>query len=168
MDHQLKPITPTGIAGALSKAERYRLLNDPEGAESICLDVIEIEPDNQQALVMLLLSRTDQIEYTLGTGVAKAREVLPRLTAEYEREYYAGLICERRGQAQLRSTTIGATIAAYDWFVEAMECYERAERLRKPGNDDSLLRWNACARALNAHPEVHPRPQERYEPILGE
>lgn len=168
MAFRLKPITPDGIAGALAKAERYRLLNDPEGAESICLDVLDVDPANQRALVMLLLARTDQIEYTLGTGVAKAREVLPRLEAEYERAYYAGLICERRGQAQLRSTTIGASIAAYDWFVEAMECYERAERLRPPGNDDALLRWNACARALNDHPQVRPRPPERYEPILGE
>lgn len=168
MKHQLKPITPDGIAGALAKAERYRLLNDPEGAESICLDVVAVEPENQQALVMLLLCRADQIEYTLGTGVAKAREVLPALVGEYDREYYGGLICERRGQAQLRSTTIGATVAAYDWFIEAMECYQRAEHIRKPGNDDALLRWNVCARALNAHPEVHPRPQQRYEPILGE
>ena len=30
---------------------RYRLLNDPEQAESICLDILEVEPGNQEALV---------------------------------------------------------------------------------------------------------------------
>jgi hypothetical protein len=47
---------------ALEKAERYRLLNEPKGAESICLDVLAIAPDNQKALTTLLLARTDQFE----------------------------------------------------------------------------------------------------------
>jgi hypothetical protein len=164
--YPLKPITPSGVAGALAKAERYRLLNDPEGAESICLDVLQVEPDNQQALVMLLLALTDQIEYTLGSGVARARELLARLSDPYEQAYYAGLICERRGQAQLRSTTIGAAALAHDWLTEAMECYERAEQLRPPGHDDAILRWNACARVLNENPHLKPRPEPGYEPTL--
>jgi len=40
---QLKPITHEGIPAALQKAERYRLLNDSSAAESICLDVLEID-----------------------------------------------------------------------------------------------------------------------------
>ena len=36
-----------------------------------------------------------------------------------------------------------------------MELFEQAEALRPPGNDDALLRWNACARMLNRHPEMH-------------
>lgn len=168
MSYTLKPITPSGVAGALAKAERYRLLNDPEGAESICLDVLAVDPVNQPALVTLLLARTDQIAYTLGTGVAKARELLPQLADGYERAYYAGLICERRGQAQLRSTTIGAASAAYEWFIEAMERYEEAERIRPPGNDDAILRWNACARVLNDNPEMAPRAEIAYEPVLDD
>lgn len=168
MHHALKPITPSGVAGALAKAERYRLLNDPEGAESICLDVLAIDPANQQALVTLLLARTDQIAYTLGSGVARARELLPRIGDPYERAYYAGLICERRAQAQLRSTTIGAPSAAHDWFVEAMECYQQAEAIRPPGNDDAILRWNACARVLNDNPEMAPRATVSFEPALDD
>jgi hypothetical protein len=168
MTYRLKPITTEGIPGALAKAERYRLLNDPEGAESICLDVLEIDPGNQEALVSLVLSRSDQIEYAPGTAVARARESLPRIADPYERAYYAGLICERRGQAQLRAATLGAAAAAYEWLVEAMEWYEKAELLRPPGNDDPLLRWNACARLLNEHPEILPRAAESYEPTLGE
>jgi len=43
----LKPITHQGIPAALEKAERYRLLNDSAAAESICLDVLDVDPKNQ-------------------------------------------------------------------------------------------------------------------------
>lgn len=166
--HALKPITKDGIPGALAKAERYRLLNDPAGAESICLDVLAVEPAHQAALVTLLLARTDQIHQTLGAGVAKARDVLNRLDDPYERAYYAGLICERRGQAQLRNPAPGAAAAAWDWLTEAMNHYARAEAIRPPGNDDAILRWNACARALDDNPDIAPRAEPGYEPVLGE
>ena len=99
--HTLKPITRAGVPAALLKAERYRLLNDSSAAESICLDVLDADPDNQHALVTLLLSITDQIRDGLVEGVTRSREVLPRLKDEYKRHYYAGIICERRAKAQL-------------------------------------------------------------------
>ena len=52
--------------------------------------------------------------------------------------------------------------------VHAMVLYTKAESIRPPGNDDALLRWNACARALNANPELHPRPVEDYESVLDD
>jgi len=165
---QLKPMTPGGVTAALTKAERYRLLNEPEGAESICLDVLEVDPGNQQALITLLLARTDQIAQGIAGSVARAREVLPRLRDEYDRAYYAGIINERRGHAQLLSPSMGASALAYDWFVEAMECYQRAEGIRPAGNDDAVLRWNSCARVLNAHPELMPRHEERPEVVLDD
>ena len=99
---ELKPLSREGIPGALAKAERYRLLNEPGEAESIYLDVLEIDPDNQQALVGLVLALTDQFEHGVPGCVNQAREVLPRLREEYERAYYAGIICEREAKAQLR------------------------------------------------------------------
>ena len=69
----LKPITPEGIPAALEKAERYRLLNDSSAAESICLDVLEIDPSNQKALVSLLLAITDQFLEEMSDGVHRAR-----------------------------------------------------------------------------------------------
>ena len=57
---ELKPLSKDAIAGALAKAERYRLLNEASEAESICLDVLNIDPANQDALVTLLLALTDQ------------------------------------------------------------------------------------------------------------
>jgi hypothetical protein len=162
---ELKPITPEAIPSALAKAERYRLLNDSDGAESICLDVLEIDPDNQQALVELLLSITDQFGDALGDGVRRAREILPRLSGEYEREYYGGIICERRAKAQLRSGVLGSEAVAVEWFREAMSFYERAEKLRSPGNDGAILRWNTCLRALQRHARDEADVQD-YAPAL--
>jgi hypothetical protein len=165
---ELKPITAGGIAGALQKAERYRLLNDPSAAESICLDILEVERDNQQALVMLLLARTDQLPETMAAGAAAAREVLPRLRDVYERAYYAGVIHERRGTALVCSGQPGSSTMAYHALREAMECYEGAERLAPAGNDEARLRWNTCARILNRTPHLVPRGEDRFEPALGE
>ena len=100
MHFELKPISSAGVSDALEKAERYRLLNEPSLAESICLDVLEAEPENQRALVTLLLARTDQFGY--GTAMATARELLPRLKSDYDQHYYAGIIWERSAHAQIR------------------------------------------------------------------
>ncbi len=158
----LKPLTRDGIPRALEKAERYRLLHEPDQAESICLDVLRVDPENQAALVTLLLARTDQFEGA-GVGVQEAREVLDRLHDEYDRAYYAGIICERRARALLRHGARGSGPAVYEWFREAMGWYERAEALRPAGNDDALLRWNACARTLMRHPRLQPAVEERAE-----
>jgi len=166
MQFELKPITTAGIHEALEKAERYRLLNEPSLAESICLDVLHIDPENQRALVMLLLALTDQFGH--GPGPAKARELLPRLKGDYEKQYYAGIIWERSAHAQLRKGSPNAIFAAYDAFREAMVCYEKAGALRPAGNDDDILRWNTCARILMRNPNLRPRPDETYEPVLGE
>src|SRR5580692_9241027 len=97
----LKSISAAAIPSALERVERYRLLNEPELAESICEDVLAIEPDNQAALVMLLLALTDQFHNDRADCIARAQELLERLHSEYERLYYAGIIRERRGLARL-------------------------------------------------------------------
>jgi hypothetical protein len=166
---ELKPLSPEAISGALLKAERYRLLNEPSEAESICLDVLGIDPGNQQAVVTMLLALTDQFDDRGMTGaVGRARDLLPRIEDEYERAYYAGIICERRAKAHLSDARPASGVAAYGWFREAMGWYERAEELRPAGNDDAILRWNACARALQRSPDLRPRPEERAEPLLLE
>ena len=161
---ELKPITREGIPAALQKAERYRLLNDSSAAESICLDILEVESSNQQALITLLLSITDQFGEELSEGVRRAREVLPRLQDDYKRAYYAGIICERRATAQLHRSALGAADIAAEWFREAMSWYERAEAIRPTGNDEAILRWNTCARILTRNPVLAPAPREEYQP----
>jgi len=162
----LKPITHQGIPAALEKAERYRLLNDSAAAESICLDVLDVDPKNQEALISLLLSITDQFIEELTDGVRRAREVLPRITDEYERNYYTGIVCERRARAQLHRGTLGSSDVAVEWFREAMTWYEKAEQMRPTGNDEAILRWNMCVRLLGRHERIQV-PGE-YEPALGE
>jgi hypothetical protein len=160
---ELKPISLASVPAALQKAERYRLLNDSACAESICLDILEVDRENQQALITLILSITDQFEEEPAEGVQRARDVLPRLKDEYKRAYYSGIICERRAKAQLRRHALGAADVAAEWFHHAMEWYEKAEALRPSGNDESILRWNTCARMLSRHRASGP---VDYEPVL--
>jgi uncharacterized protein YeeX (DUF496 family) len=161
---ELKLLTTVAVPKALERAERYRFLNEPGEAESICMDVLRVEPDNQKALVTLLLALTDQLEH--GMDVTQAREVLARLRGDYEQAYYAGIICERRAKALMRHGGPGSGYVAYDGLREAMSWYEKAEALRPPGNDDATLRWNTCARILMSHPNLQAGPQERWEPPL--
>ena len=154
--YELRKLSSAGIDDALAKAERYRLLNEPWEAESICLDILGTDPQNQKALIALLLSLTDQFKSERGASVEDARRLLPRIEGEYERAYYAGIICERRAAALLERSGPGTGAVAYDWFVRAMEHYERAEALRPAGNDSALLRWNTCARALMRNPQLAP------------
>jgi hypothetical protein len=160
---ELKPLSREAIPRALEKAERYRLLNEPVEAQSICLDVLRIDPENQQALVALLLALTDQFEEGISDAVPQAREVLPRLHDEYARAYYAGIICERRAKAQLKHGGPGSGFVAYHLFQEAKSWYEKAEAVRPAGNDDALLRWNTCVRILERHAHLRPEPVERLE-----
>ena len=161
---QLKPITREGIPAALQKAERYRLLNDSSAAESICLDVLEIDPANQEALVSLLLAITDQFVEEMADNTRRARDVLPRLTDEYDRIYYAGIISERRARAQLQRGALGSSDVASACFREAMRSYERAEAMRPAGNDEAILRWNTCVRMLARHERA--QGHHEYEPVL--
>ena len=161
----LKPLSREAIGAALEKATRYRLLNEPAEAESICLDVLQTEPNNQQALAILLLALTDRFSKGYGVSDTQAQEVLPRLQSEYDRAYYAGIICERKAKAQLHQGTPGSGFSAYELFREAMTCYEKAEAIRPAGNDDALLRWNTCARIIMRN-RLASRPREEYEPSL--
>jgi len=160
---ELKPISRDSVPAALQKAERYRVINDPSSAESICLDVLTVEPGNQQALITLLLAITDQFDEGPTEGVRRTREVLARLDDEYQRAYYGGIICERCAKALLRPETPGSGERAYHWFREAMSWYEKAEALRPPGNDESILRWNTCARLLDRNEDLKPRTEEPVE-----
>jgi hypothetical protein len=145
----LKPMSNDAVPAALSKAERYRLLNEPGEAESICLDILQVDPHNEDALVMLLLALTDQFPHDSSSKtVSRANEIASRLATAYDRAYYAGIIRERRAKAVLQRDRFGAGTVAVEWLREAMSCYERAEAVRPQHNDDSLLRWNACARLL--------------------
>lgn len=147
---ELRPLSPAAIAGSLAKAERYRLLNEPGQAESICLDVLAVEPDHQDALMMLILAITDQFRDD-GTAahVGRAEQLLPRLRDAYTQAYFGAIINERRARAALDA---GRASMAYEWLLAALHGFDRAIGLRPSGNDDAVLRWNACVRAIERLP----------------
>jgi len=159
---ELKPLSRQAVPAALEKAMRYRLLNEPGEAESICQDVLAADPENQEALVLLLLALTDRFEKNYRAGVTDAQEILPRIRDSYERAYYSGIVSERRAKALLVQDSHGGRYAAYDLLQAAMRSYEQAEAIRPAGNDDALLRWNACARILMRN-KLAPAVEEKVE-----
>lgn len=165
----VKPLSRDAIAGALAKAERYRLLNEAEEAESICHDILAIEPSHQAALMTLILAITDQFrDHGVSGNLSRAQTLVPQLEDEYSRCYYGGIIHERRAKAYLSQNGPQAGAAVYEWFREAMQLFERAETLRPAGNDDAVLRWNACVRALRRHSHLRPAAEEERHPIMSE
>ncbi len=150
MEFKLKTISKAGIPEAISKAELYRSLNEPEEAESICHDILAIEPEYQLALRLLGLAITDQFCGDASDRHGEAEKLFQRLDAHYERLYYTGLLHERRAKAQMRVGRHPRTLAPL--FAEAMRCFAEAETIRPPDNDDAVLRWNRCARLLQSHP----------------
>jgi len=159
---ELKPLSKDGIEQALSKAEHYRLLNQPLLAESICRDIIAVEPDNQKALIYLLLSLADQ--FGVSKNPKEAMEVASRLKDPYHQKYYGGIIHERQGMASLGSTIPGSNFDAYEWYLEAMEFFEEASAIQ-PSNMEPIMRWNTCARVIMNF-NLKERPRDDIHPML--
>ena len=146
--NELKLIDKEAIPRSLEKAERYRLLNEPGQAESICLDILQIEPDNQDALITIILAMSDRFGKDYAIGDSQIKDYLAQISDEYERAYYTGIIYERRAKASLNKGMPGSESAAYEFFVQAMNWFGKAETIRPAGNDDVILRWNGCARII--------------------
>jgi hypothetical protein len=159
---ELKQLSKEAIPAALEKALRYRLLNEPAEAESICHDVLSIDPENQEALVTLLLALTDRFGKNYTVEITQAKEVLSRLRQPYEKAYYAGIICERQAKAHLHRGYPGSGHDAYEYLREAMSWFEKAEAFHPPINDDALLHWNTCARLIMGN-QLTVRPEEKVE-----
>src|ERR1700730_12318808 len=160
---ELKTLHKEAIPAALEKAMRYRLLNEPAEAESICLDVLKADPENQEALITLLLALTDRFTKAYGVSDTQAKELLARIKSEYDRAYYSGIFAERRAKTKLTQNTPDCRFQAYDLFHEAMSAFEKAETMRPPGNDDALLRWNSWTRSSERNKLVPREEDERVE-----
>jgi tetratricopeptide (TPR) repeat protein len=161
MDLKLKTISQSGIAEAIAKAELYRYLNEPEEAESICRDILAVDPNHALGLRMLGLSMTDQFTGGPGDRYAEVEKMFQRLADPYERNYYTGLLCERRVKAQLRAGRAPHTLLPL--LERALQCFGEAERIHPPGNDDAILRWNRCVRLLQSQPEFEAEEVASFE-----
>jgi tetratricopeptide (TPR) repeat protein len=144
-----KPIPASAIPAALEKALRYRLLNEPLEAESICRDVLAADAGSQEALVTLLLALTDQFEKRFTDSLELAKQALPRLTSEFDQAYYEGIVYERWAKAQIARGLPGESAA--HWLREALRCFDRAMRLSPADDPDATLRWNTCVRLLHRY-----------------
>ena len=165
---ELKRLSTSAIPAALVKAERYRLLNEPEEAQSICEDVLAADPSNFDAVRTFVLALTDTFANHDGNNVNRAQELVARLPSEYERAYFAGLVAERRARALLSRSGPGRALTAGDFVREAMRQFERAEAVKPSDNDDALLRWNACARLFLRYPELAVVDEQPTAPVMLE
>jgi hypothetical protein len=148
----LKSLHREAVPAALEKAKHYRLLNEPGAAESICLDILQVEPNNQEAVVTIVLAMADRFGKDYAVGDARIQDFLARIEGDYEREYYTGIVFERRAKAVLERDGLNA----YELFRQAMDRFEKAEAIRPAGNDDAILRWNGCARIITRN-QLGPR-----------
>ena len=146
----LKVISPEAVPRALELVERYRLLNEAEQAESICRDILAIDPNNQSASRMLLLSICDQFDERRDLVVQDAQSVAANLADDYERHYFTGIIYERYGRAKMLEKQPYTVVS--DRVSRAMEEFEKAEALRPAHDDAAILRWNTCVRMLERLP----------------
>lgn len=151
MELKLKSISQAGIGAAIAKAERYRYLNEPEEAESICRDILAVEPAHQLAQRILGLAITDQFTGGVNDCFTEASTIFNRLEDQYSRLYYTGILHERHAKAQLRVGRPPQAVTAE--LEEAMRCFQEAEKIRPKENDESILRWNRCARLLQTLPQ---------------
>jgi len=165
MNIELKPIEADSIPRALEKAERYRLLNEPLFAESICLDILAVDEKHQGALVCLVLALTDQVAGVAEGAFNRARAAVAKLDSEYERLYYEGIVHERRGQAWMGQGGMGSRDAAWEHLMDAMELYEKAHAIRPAHNDDTTLRWNTCVRFIQQNRLKAPTKSESDVPL---
>lgn len=145
---ELKTLSKEAVPAALERAKHYRLLNEPGAAESICLDILKVEPDNQEALITLVLAMSDRLAMDYAVGDTRIQDYLSQVQDEYERAYYTGIVYERRAKAILKKGAVGSESTAYELFRQAMDWFEKAEAVRPAGNDDVILRWNGCARVI--------------------
>ena len=148
MNYALKRLSHANLEAAIAQAAHYRDLNQPEEAESICRDVLDVEPKNQHALRLLGLAITDQFHGTWVGLFERASEVFALLESEYERTYYSGIAWERSAKAHLERGEGHSALAA---FEHALRLFAKAESLR-PESPDPVLRWNRCVRLLETHP----------------
>ena len=149
---ELKKLSVDAIPAALEKANRYRLLNEPGAAESIYLDVLAVDPENQEALTNIVLAMSDRFGKDYAIGDSRVAEYLTKIKDDYARTYYTGIMYERRGKATLAKNGVGA----FELLRQAMDCFATAETMRPPGHDDAILRWNGCARVITRN-NLEPR-----------
>ncbi len=150
MAFEVKRLPRASLDAAIEKAAHYRDLNQPEEAESICRDVLEVDHTHQAAWKLLGLALTDRLVTRQVGLLEEALEAFERLSDVYERIYHLGVAWERGAKAHLERGEAHSAVAA---FEHALRLFARAEEMR-PQLPDPVLRWNRCVRLLETHPSL--------------
>ena len=159
MTYELKKLT-SNLEGALRQAVHYRDLNQPEEAESICRDILDVSPGNAEALKTLGLALTDRFRTEWHSLFDQAIATFNKLPGEYDRVYYSGVAWERLAKSNLEHNQAHNAAHAFEM---ALQLYDRAEKLA-PASPDPILRWNRCVRALKTHPALLEATREPRDP----
>ncbi len=151
MAWQLKPLVARNLKAAITLAQHYRDLNQPEEAESICRDVLAVEPENEEAWRTLGLALTDRFPTAWMSLFDEACAAFAKMKSEYERVYYAGIAWERYAKAQVEA---GRAHNAIHAFEEAMARFEQAEAIGPKDEPAPILHYNRCVRAITQNAEL--------------
>ena len=89
----------------------------------------------------------------------RRRRTAERIRATRPRLLHRHHLGERRAKARLRRGVPDCGPRAYEWLREAMNWYEKPKPSALHGNDDALLRWNACARLIMRDRRLVPAPR---------
>jgi len=163
----LRRLNLEGVPAALEMAQRYRLLNEPEEAESICLDILAVDSTHQETLITLLLALSDKFSQgELQPAFEAAKDVVSKLDSTYCKSYYSGIIFERRAKYHLKQGGPGSGKVAYEWFVQALKAFDTALKSCDPNNQDAVLRWNSCVRFLERYADIKPDDNDGSEMLL--
>lgn len=141
-----QPIPKGNVQKAMERAEHYRLLNEPEQAESICRDIVSVDPENEKAWIHLLLSLSDQFPKDKEDARKEATEALVHIKSDFLNHYYQGIIHERWGRANMKFGH--GHQAVMSWISKAMQSYQKAIELAPADDPDPTLRWNTCVRLM--------------------
>ncbi len=151
MGWELKQLRERSLTAAVDLAKHYRALNQPEDAESICRDILDVAPQDEEAWRTLGLALTDQFPVAWMTLFDEACAAFAKLSSDFERMYYTAIAWERYAKAQL---VAGRARNAIHAFEEALARFEQADELGPPDDPASILHYNRCVRALTMDPEL--------------
>ena len=151
MGWELKQLRARNLTAAVALAKHYRDLNQPEDAESICRDILEVSPGDDDAWRTLGLALTDQFPASWMTLFDDACAAFAKLSSKYERMYYTALAWERYAKAQLVAGRANNAIHA---FEQAVRLFDKADEIGMADDPGPILHYNRCVRALTTHPEL--------------
>ena len=164
MNHALKRLKDKNLGTAITLAKHYRDLNQPEEAESICRDVLEVAPENVDAWRTLGLAMTDRFASQWMCLFEDACTAFKKLPDDYERAYYVGIAWERYAKAQAEA---GRAQNAIHAFEEAIGYFDEASKHAAKDDPAPILHFNRCVRALTSSPELAAAatipPQPKFE-----